>query len=144
MSARFQPDSKTANTGVTTGTGEGVKSGAELGKSAAPVTQEAKPSATAAAVGATPGGNGFESAQAQQSAAQTESGAGAAPASDAAQASAQKAFEQDNAQSKRGPGLADRALDAAQTMQHESNRRKPGLSHDGQSGGVSIRMNHVD
>jgi type IV secretion system protein TrbL len=144
VSARFRPDSNAANTSVTTGAGEGVKSGAELGKSATPVTQEAKPSATAAAVGATPGGNGFESARAQQSAAHGESGAGAAPASDAAQASAQKAFEQDNAQSKRGPGLADRALDAAQTMQHESNRRKPGLSHDGQSGGVSIRMNHVD
>jgi type IV secretion system protein TrbL len=142
--ARFQPDGKSTNAGTTTGAGDGVKSGAELGKSAAPVTQEAKPPAAAVAVGTTPGGNGFESPQAHQSAAQTEPGAGTAQATDATQSAAQKAFEQDNAQTKRGPGLADKALDAAQTMQHESNRRKPGLSHDGQSGGVSIRMNHVD
>ena len=141
VSARFQPDGKAANTGVTTGTSEGVKSGAELSKPTAPVTQEAKPSA---AVSTTPGGNGFESSQAQHAAAQNESGAGAAQASEATQAAAQKAFEQNNTQAKHGPGLADRALDAAQTMQHESNRRKPGLSHDGQSSGVSIRMNHVD
>jgi hypothetical protein len=57
---------------------------------------------------------------------------------------AQRQFEKDNAPPEKGRSLADKLNDGAQSLQHEANRRKPGLSHDGQSGGVSIRMNHID
>ncbi len=138
--SRFTPDGKVANKGATAGTGDGVKSGAELGKGDAPVTQEATLSAARTTVGSTPGGNGFASTQ-------SPIGASAdAPAARAADASAaQRQFEKDNApKPPKGRSLADKLNDGARSLQYEANRRKPGLSHDGQSGGVSIRMNHID
>ncbi|SCC94674.1 putative Type IV secretory pathway TrbL components-like protein [Thiomonas sp. X19] len=133
--ARFKPDGPAANTGATTGTGDAVKSGAELGKAAAPTTQEAGLS-SAPTTASTPGGNGFASAPGGEG--------GASAASGAEQATAQRQFEQDNKPKDKGPSLSDRLHDGAATLQHESDKRKPGLSHDGQSGGVSIRMHHID
>lgn len=119
---------------------EGVKSGAELGKADAPATQEAGLSSARTTVGSTPGGNGFASTQSQIGAS-----ADASPAANAADASAaQRQFEKDNAPKPKGRSLADTLKSGAQSLQYEANRRKPGLSHDGQSGGVSIRMNHID
>jgi hypothetical protein len=89
---------------------------------------------------ATPGGNGFTSSP-------TPVGANAdGPAVDRSgdASAAQRQFEKDNAPPEKGRSLADKLNDGAQSLQHEANRRKPGLSHDGQSGGVSIRMNHID
>ncbi len=135
--ARFQPDGSAANAGATTGTGDAVKSGAELGKAAAPATQEAGLS-SAPTTASTPGGNGFASASAPGGEGSPSS------ASAAEQSAAQRQFEQDNKPKDKGPSLSDRLHDGAATLQHESDKRKPGLSHDGQSGGVSIRMNHID
>ncbi len=105
------------------GAGDAVKAGAELGKANAP---------------AAPGGNGFASSS-------PSAGAdGPAAASGADSSAAQRQFEKDNAPPEKGRSLGDKLKDGAQSLQHESDKRKPGLSHDGQSGGVSIRMNHVD
>ena len=139
-SDRFAPDGKAVNAGATTGSADAVKSGAELGKANAPMTQEAGLSDAQTTVTATPGGNGFASTP-------SSAGAGAdAPAAASAgdTSAAQRQFEKDNAPPEKGRSLADKLNDGAQSLQHEANRRKPGLSHDGQSGGVSIRMNHID
>ncbi|MHB1668680.1 MAG: P-type conjugative transfer protein TrbL [Thiomonas sp.] len=133
--ARFKRDGPAANAGATTGTGEAVKSGAELGKAAAPTTQEAGLS-SAPTTASTPGGNGFASAPGGEGSPSSASGA--------EQSAAQRQFEQDNKVKDKGPSLSDRLHDGAATLQHESDKRKPGLSHDGQSGGVSIRMNHIE
>lgn len=138
--ARFAPDGKAANSGATTGTGDAVKSGAELGKANAPVTQEAGLSAAPTTVTATPGGNGFAASPTPVGA--NADGPQAASGTDTS--AAQRQFEKDNAPPNKGRSLADKLNDGAQSLQHEANRRKPGLSHDGQSGGVSIRMNHID
>jgi type IV secretion system protein TrbL len=140
QAARFAPDGKAANTGATTGTGDAVKSGVELGKANAPMTQEAGLSAAQTPVSATPGGNGFASSPPLAGA----NADGPAAASGADTSAAQRQFEKDNASPEKGRSLGDKLKDGSQSLQHESNRRKPGLSHDGQSGGVSIRMNHVD
>lgn len=138
--ARFAPDGKAANTGATTGAGDAAKSGAEIGKANAPMTQEAGLSAAQAPVSATPGGNGFAASQPPVGA----NAGGPAAASGTDTSAAQRQFEKDNAPPEKGRSLEDKLKDGAQSLQHESNRRKPGLSHDGQSGGVSIRMNHID
>lgn len=122
------------------GAGDAVKSGAELGKADAPMTREAGLSPAQTTVNATPGGNGFASAPAQPGA----TADGPAAASGADSSAAQRQFEKDNTPPEKGRGLGDTLKDGAQSLQHEANRRKPGLSHDGQSGGVSIRMNHID
>lgn len=137
---RFKPDGQAVNAGTTTGTADAVKSGAELGKADASMTQEAGLSAAQTQVGATPGGNGFASAQPEPPA---EAGGDAPQASAAESAAAQREFERDNTPQKKR-GIADAMKGAAHDLQYEANRRKPGLVHDGQSGGISIRMNHID
>ena len=142
QAARFTPDGRSTNARATTGTGDAVKSGAELGKTAASMTREAGLSAAQTPVGSTPGGNGFASAQ--QSTTGTDTGGNAPPSGSADASAAQRQFEKDNAPQDKGRSIANTLKDGAQSLQHESNRRKPGLTHDGQSGGVSIRMNHID
>lgn len=137
---RFRPNGQAVNAGPTTGTADAVRSGSELGKADAPMTQEAGQSAAKTQVGATPGGNGFASAQ---PAPHAEAGGDAPQASAAESAAAQREFERDNTPQKKR-GIADALKGAARDLQYEANRRKPGLVHDGQSGGISIRMNHID
>lgn len=120
--------------------GDVVKSGAEIGKANAAMTQEAGLSPAQTTVNATPGGNGFASSSAPIGA--NADGPTAASGTDAS--AAQRQFESDNGPPEKNRSIGDKLKDGAQSLQHESNRRKPGLSHDGQSGGVSIRMNHID
>ncbi|MHB1666532.1 P-type conjugative transfer protein TrbL [Thiomonas sp.] len=122
------------------GAGDVVKSGAELGKANAAMTQEAGLSPAQTTVNATPGGNGFASSSAPIG--ENADGPTAASGTDAS--AAQRQFESDNGPPEKNRSIGDKLKDGAQSLQHESNRRKPGLSHDGQSGGVSIRMNHID
>lgn len=107
----------------------------------APMTREAGLSPAQTTVTATPGGNGFASSSAPTGAG--ADGLAAASGADTSSA-AQRQFEKDNAPPEKGRSIGDKLKDGAQNLQHESSRRKPGLSHDGQSGGVSIRMNHID
>ncbi|OYV32645.1 MAG: hypothetical protein B7Z83_10510, partial [Thiomonas sp. 20-64-5] len=118
QAARFAPDGKAANTGATTGTGDAVKSGAELGKANAPMTQEAGLSAAQTSVSATPGGNGFASAPPHVGA-NTDAPAAASTADASA---AQRQFEKDNAPPDKGRSIGDKLKDGAQSLQHESNR----------------------
>ena len=122
------------------GAGDVVKSGAEIGKANAAMTQEAGLSPAQTTVNATPGGNGFASSSSPIGA--NADGPTAASGTDAS--AAQRQFESDNGPPEKNRSIGDKLKDGAQSLQHESNRRKPGLSHDGQSGGVSIRMNHID